>query len=665
MSCVELNIDEQKNVFLITGDTSLIVNNHRAKYYFTDYLKAKIDDSGVIYISYADKEREIVLNEIQNSLRKYKIIQTDSSEIKDVLNHYYSEKKNFKIFSEKAKRIWSNEVDIAEFSAFKSALERHLVNRKLYDKQLLAAYHLAFSQNACNFSVPGAGKTSIVYGAYAYLNSLPEDNSKYVNKLLIIGPLSSFGPWENEYEECFGRPVKSKRLSGGVSKDERTRHLLSVEDIKDTPEITLMSYQSVVYNLENLRHFLQRKDNRVMIVLDEAHKIKNVDGGIWADSVLELAKLTGIRSRVVLTGTPIPNGFEDIYNLYEFIWPNKGIINYTTFQLKDMSSNPFDARIDKLIDAISPFFIRIRKSDLGLPPAIDNPPIKIKMGECQRQIYEALENNYLSYFQENDITSEVTSQLVKARFIRLIQAATNPGLLRKPLEAYFTDQGFHNELFIDDSHIINRILNYSDEELVPKKFEAVKNLVTKLLENNEKVIIWGTFIQNIKELQEYLMHNGIESQLLYGAIPTEIEDMPEDVITREKIIKEFHRPDSSFKVIIANPFAVAESISLHKACHNAIYLERTFNAANFIQSKDRIHRVGLDVGVRTNYYYILAENSIDETIHLRLIEKERRMLELIESRDIPLIQENMNYDIDLQDDLKALIRDYVRRTLKA
>lgn len=665
MSSVELNIDEYNNTFILSGDTALIANNHRAKYYFLDFLKAGFDNTGVITIPYIDQDKEILLKKIQDSLQKYGISQIDSSEIKQVLEHYYTEKENFVEFSEKARRIWYNDVDIKDFTSFKESLQSHLTHRVLYDKQLLAAYHLAFSQNACNFSVPGSGKTSVVYAAYAYLKNLPENHPKHVNRLLIIGPLSSFGPWENEYEECFGEPVKSKRLSGGISREERERYLLSVEDIKDSPEITLMSYQSVAYNIDNLKHFLQRVDNKVMIVLDEAHKIKNVEGGIWASSVLELAKLNGTRSRVVLTGTPIPNGYEDIHNLYEFIWPNKNIINYTTYQLKDMSANPYDARIDRLIDSISPFFIRIRKSDLGLPPAIDHAPIKVKMDDTQRQIYEALENNYLGYFQDQDITSDLTAQLIKARFIRLIQAATNPRLLRKPLESYFSDQGIHNNnLFIDDSHIIKQILNYDESDIIPAKFEVTKELLVGILGKGQKAIIWCTFIQNIISLQSYLADNGIASQLLYGAIPTDTEDTPEEVLTREKIIREFHRDDSGFNVIIANPFAVAESISLHKACHNAIYLERTFNAANFMQSKDRIHRVGLKEGTITNYYYINAEDSIDETVHSRLIEKERRMIELIESRDIPLIQENLNYDIDLKDDLKALIRDYVRRALK-
>jgi len=132
--------------------------------------------------------------------------------------------------------------------------------------------------------------------------------------------------------------------------------------------------------------------------------------------------------------------------------------------------------------------------------------------------------------------------------------------------------------------------------------------------------------------------------------------------TREKIINEFHQDNSTFQVIIANPFAVSESISLHKACQNAIYLERTFNAANFVQSKDRIHRVGLEEEV--NYFYLINKNTIEETIHERLKHKEERMIYIMEKYEIPLFSENLNYDVDLESDLKAIIKDYVGRTVK-
>lgn len=94
----------------------------------------------------------------------------------------------------------------------------------------------------------------------------------------------------------------------------------------------------------------------------------------------------------------------------------------------------------------------------------------------------------------------------------------------------------------------------------------------------------------------------------------------------------------------------------------AIYMERSFNAAHFVQSKDRIHRYGLSPETKTNYYYVLSRDSVDETIDVRLSEKERRMTDIMESMPIPLFT---NVSDDLGDeDIKALIRDYVRRTKK-
>ena len=116
-----------------------------------------------------------------------------------VVIDYYEEERRFKEFSEKALNIRNNECDTEEFAEFTKSVAENLPSRSLYPLQLLSAYHMAFSQNACNFSVPGAGKTSIVYGAYAYLHNLPEDNPKHVDQLLIVGPLSSFGPWETEF----------------------------------------------------------------------------------------------------------------------------------------------------------------------------------------------------------------------------------------------------------------------------------------------------------------------------------------------------------------------------------------------------------------------------------------------------------------------------------
>ena len=203
---------------------------------------------------------------------------------------------------------------------------------------------MAFSQNACNFSVPGAGKTSIVYGAYAYLHNLPEDDPKHIDRLLIVGPLSSFGPWEAEYEECFGRAPKSKRLVGGVPKNDKQDYLIS----RYPCELTLISYASLISLQSEIGFFL--RNNRVMVVLDEAHKAKNSSGGIIAQAVLDMSRYS--KARIVLTGTPAPNGYEDIYNMFKFIWPNKNVLGFEVNQLRDITATGDTARVTRLIDNI-------------------------------------------------------------------------------------------------------------------------------------------------------------------------------------------------------------------------------------------------------------------------------------------------------------------------
>ena len=175
---------------------------------------------------------------------------------------------------------------------------------------------MAFGQNSCNFAVPGAGKTSIVYGAYAYLKSLPPTDPKHVNKLLVIGPLSSFAPWEYEYEACFGPKPTSFRMSGNVdiSKDSKKQHLSS----GNPAELTLIFHGGVPSFESRIIDFL--KKNKTLVVVDEAHRIKNHEG-VWGKSVTEISKEA--KARVILTGTPVPNGYQDIYNLYKFIYPFK------------------------------------------------------------------------------------------------------------------------------------------------------------------------------------------------------------------------------------------------------------------------------------------------------------------------------------------------------
>lgn len=648
--CLESNKDT--TLLNVTGDIAAIFANRRATRYLKDTMRYAVNGDSLV-ITVGDDDINKVIDRIKKVCEYIQAELLFSGTVSEAVNNYALEEEKFLEFAEKARSIRNNECDKNDFKSFVDSVSKNLKNRSLYELQLLSAYHLAFSQNACNFSVPGAGKTSIVYGAFAYLSNLDPTDKKYVDRLLIISPLSAFGPWESEYEECFGEKPSTRRLNGQLSLETKKQYLYS----RNPAKITLLSYNSVSSLKEELIYFL--KNNRTMVVLDEAHKIKNTSGGVTAAGVMEIASFCS--SRVVLTGTPAPNGYEDLYNLYKFIWPTKKVIPFEVYQLKDMSKADHDARVETLLHSIEPFFIRIKKSDLGIPGATEHPPIVVPMGDAQRRIYDIIEKKYMG-----DIVSTKDNafkqDLVKARLIRLMQAATNPDLLRIPLKNFAGIEDFDPELVTEDSNLIRDVLQYTSNE-TPAKFIKAKELIEQILADGGKVVVWAIYIKNILDFRDYLLSSGIPCKTLYGATPVasgDEDDDDETIETREQIIAEFNKPDSGFKVIIANPFAVSESISLHKACHNAIYMERSFNAAHFIQSKDRIHRYGLKPGIETNYYYLLSEDSIDSVINERLVAKETRLREIIESMPIPLFS---NVELETgDDDIKALIAEYVSRT---
>jgi SNF2 family DNA or RNA helicase len=160
---------------------------------------------------------------------------------------------------------------------------------------------------------------------------------------------------------------------------------------------------------------------------------------------------------------------------------------------------------------------------------------------------------------------------------------------------------------------------------VPSKFQEALKVVQDLLNQGQKVILWTTFVFNIQMLQ--LALKDINPLIVYGAVP---KDDSEDIeFNREQQIRKFK--ESSLPVLlIANPAACAESISLHKVCHHAVYLDRTFNCGQYLQSLDRIHRIGLAPDETVTYHLLIAKKTIDETIDRRLREKERNMIRILE-----------------------------------
>ena len=110
--------------------------------------------------------------------------------------------------------------------------------------------------------------------------------------------------------------------------------------------------------------------------------------------------------------------------------------------------------------------------------------------------------------------------------------------------------------------------------------------------------------------------------------------------SREKIRKEFVNPKSGLDVLVANPAACAESISLHTTCHKALYYDLSYNLAQYLQSLDRIHRVGGSETVEVHYYFLQYIDTIDQDIGGNPSREKPKMFDLIE-------EDYAIYDLDM------------------
>jgi SNF2 family DNA or RNA helicase len=571
-----------------------------------------------------------------------------NSSFQEIIQVEVNTQNEFKEFSQNAKNIWENSYDADDFDEFCKVIKERLPTRRLYKLQTLSGYHMAFSKNACNFSVPGAGKTSIVYSAFAYLN---KSKIEPINKMLIIGPPSSFTPWEQEFFECFGRKPKSFRISGEVPQNIKRDVLKGITT--NEYELYLITYNSVPSLIEELLIFLKSKSNNVMLVCDEAHKFKNITG-IWASHILKLAPFA--KSRIILTGTPAPNGYEDLYNIFKFIYPNRNVIRKRADYLRGLSKRPIQSDIDEIIENIKPYFVRIKKSDLNLPPFTDHPIIPNTLDSLENEVYNQLENQ----LKNNNVESGNAQRI----HFRMIQVCNNLNLLNKSLEANLEigELGIKEEcVALDDilGPTLTKRVKAINESYIPSKHKLVRSVVDNLSSKGEKVIIWGFFIDSIKRLHSYLEASGLKGAYVIGETRKDKKGTSErDELTRENIIESFKTSDLDY--IISNPVVLGESISLHKVCHNAIYFEQWYAAAPYVQSRDRIHRVWLDekmqqINYETNYYHIITSKKTDTDIHNRVQAKFIRMMEIIE-HDIPFFDENLENERNLL--IQNIIDDY-------
>lgn len=500
-----------------------------------------------------------------------------------------------------------------QYTNFSRVVNQEIV-RPLKPLQMKSAFYMYIQKHAANFSVPGSGKTAMLLGVFAYLNQTVNPKIK---RLLVVSPINAFMSWKDEFVNVFG--------------DKKQLRLMTVHDEGvTTTTLRTMWYQKnlVLVNYESLQTYgdalveaLKNDDGQTLLVFDEVHRIKGVESK-RAQKALEIAKYAPYK--YVLTGTPIPNTYQDVWNFLHILF-NDEYNSYFGFELNALKS-PNENDVQRINRRIRPFFWRTSKSDLGVPLANDDIIYECPASPEQMRLAETIYTN-----ESNPL----------AIMIRMLQLSTNPQLLSQQIS--YADLGVSGE--DGDSYnqvsqelaqklqkeihdnLIDKISDIDLENIETPKYTRGIQLVNDLVSQHKRVIVWGLFVNTLDRITEDLNKRGISAKVIYGATPKD---------ERDQIIREFKKSDSSIQVLVSNPNTLGESVSLHMFVHDAVYFEYNYNLTFMLQSRDRIHRLGLPTNVETNYYYLMTTsnatqfNFIDKKVYTKLHEKELRMKSAID-----------------------------------
>jgi SNF2 family DNA or RNA helicase len=628
-------IDFQENTIFIEDPLSELKPNQVSQLHFWGFTKISEDN---LY-KYSSETVDTVLLKLLQYLDREEISYSLSQVCTEHISELSQTIEKFGKIRLLGKDYKDGKFDFDRFHEFELFI-RQQVPRRLKEHQLKAAFHLYLIRNGANFSVPGSGKTTVILSVYEKLKSEGE-----VNVLFVVGPPACFGPWKKEFLLTFHRDPEWRVLAGGKQAERKSEYFTPASQ---RSELYLTTYQTLLNDQDEVRRFFRQKGVAPFLIIDEAHYIKQLEGN-WANAVLNISK--DAKYRCVLTGTPFPKSYTDVYNLFDFLWPGNNPLDTHSkvkIQVQEEIGNLEPAR-QILNEAIGPFFYRVRKSELNLIPPIFHPPFILQMNKYERTVYDAIENRIRNYSKQDYLRNiDLVNRLRRGRMTRLRQCVSNIKLLSVAVEGYEED-------VIGGEPDLKRIICQYDKLETPGKLKYLNQFVRKLMDRKQKVVIWANFVGTLKQIVKSLTQAGFYCKLIYGDTPIEQTSVDEEE-TRENIRDEFVDPESGLDILVANPAACGESISLHKTCYNAVYYDLSYNCAQYLQSLDRIHRVGGSEVHQAHYYHLQYEDTIDHDIKENLDTKARKMYEIIE-------EDYVIYSLDMfgeDDELEAYQRLFGR-----
>lgn len=376
-------------------------------------------------------------------------------------------------------------------------------------------------------------------------------------RVLVLCPKSLQYNWEAEIRKWVG-PDAPVTIPAGTT-------------TKRAQQISEAAGQSwVVTNWETAR-FADLNLGWDCIIGDEAHRIRN-----RKTQLSEAVRKLESDALWLLTGTPIHNSQEDLWQPLNWLYPKEFSSFWSFYEAFVLYRDTMWGRevvgaknTEVLWKLIAPFSLRRSKSDpelqLGLPEKLPPIIIRVRLESKQRSLYREIEKQTLVQLQSGE---RLLIMGALAMITRLKQAALCPWVFGEA------------------------------SEVPAAKLDAALDL----LEDNssEQFVVYSQYAEVVKIFKKMLEKAEIPCRHLIGEMGAQ---------ERQRQVEEFKAGQA--RVLIATIEVGGVGLTFTPA-NNVLFLDHVWNPAMIKQAEDRIHRISQTKTCRI--YHLVAQDTIDESI---------------------------------------------------
>ena len=429
----------------------------------------------------------------------------------------------------------------------------------------------------------GLGKT---IQSIALLLKEKKKNSRHTN--LIVAPTSVVFNWIDEIKKF--APVFKVLNHTGIERERNDNSVFNKYDI------VITSYGLLLRDFELLKNYRFH-----YIILDESQKIKNP-----VSKTGRVVRKLKSNYRLCLTGTPIENNLTELWSQMAFL--NPGLLgSFKSFNdtfVKVIQREEDQATLKLLKKTIYPFVLRRTKEVVAKDLPVKTETIHYcEMEKEQERIYTFWKNSI-----KVEILKEIETKGIKKSGFKILE-----GLLR-------LRQICNHPLLVDNS--------YKKQSV---KFEEFKMMLTKVISEGHKVLVFSQFVQMLEIMRGYLEKEKIKYELLTGRTRK-----------REERVKNFKENDD-IKIFLISLKAGGFGLNLTEADY-VFHYDPWWNPAVELQATDRTHRIGQDKNVFV--YKFITKNTIEEKI-LQLQKKKQKLVSEILSTETSLLKNLTKEDINI------------------